>query len=208
MTKRFKVFGIGFQRTGTSTLGAALRRLGFRHLSHTTALMKAHAAGRDSVVDAAAAAFDSFDDWPWPLVWRRMWDIYGPEARYVLTVRRDSAAWVESLKRHAERAAPGGRLREVVYGHAYPHGREAAHVAVYEAHNAAVRAFFAEPERRGVFAEFCWEAGQGWPELCGFLGLPVPRRRFPHVNASGAAQTDPARLAENLRRIAALPPGG
>ena len=36
---RGKVFGIGFNKTGTSSLGAALRRLGYKHVSHNSKML-------------------------------------------------------------------------------------------------------------------------------------------------------------------------
>ena len=49
-------------------------------------------------------------------------------------------------------------------------------VAVFEAHNAAVRAEL-PPERLLV-----WEASEGWAPLCAFLGVAVPDEPFPRVN--------------------------
>ena len=40
MTRR-KVFGIGFNNTGTSTLGACLRLLGYHDVSHSTTALAA-----------------------------------------------------------------------------------------------------------------------------------------------------------------------
>ena len=28
----------------------------------------------------------------------------------------------------------------------------------------------------------CWEKGDGWNELCEFLGVDVPDKPFPHLN--------------------------
>jgi hypothetical protein len=47
-----------------------------------------------------------------------------------------------------------------------------------------VLAFFAD--KPGRLLRFDLWAGHGWAELCGFLGLPVPDRPFPHRNAAPA----------------------
>lgn len=203
MGQPFKVFGIGLNKTGTSSLGRALRRLGFRHLSHSPRLTRALARGDMAPIEQAADSHDSFEDWPWPLVWREMDARYGDGARFILTRRASPERWLASLKAHAERARPGGIARRLAYGWDYPHGREAEHLAVYERHNAAIRAHFAHPARRHRFIELCWEEGDGWPALCRFLGLPAPMQPFPHANPAAAARPDPAHLAENRRRIAA-----
>jgi hypothetical protein len=32
--------------------------------------------------------------------------------------------------------------------------------------------------------ELCWEEGDGWPQLCGFLGHAVPEAPFPRMNTA------------------------
>jgi hypothetical protein len=203
MAGALKVFGVGLNKTGTSSLGRALRRLGYRHLSHTPRLTRALARGDLAPINEAADEHDSFEDWPWPLVWREMDARYGDRARFVLTRRGSAERWVESLKAHAERIRPGSFTRRFVYGWDYPHGREVEHIAFYEGHNAAIRAHFDRPGLRNRFIELCWEEGDGWPALCGFLGQPVPAMPFPHANPRSAARADPDHEQENRRRIAA-----
>lgn len=201
MAGRVKLFGIGLNKTGTSSLRFALQHLGFRHHPPGPALMQAYAGGDLGPILAAAESHDSFEDWPWPLVWREMDAHFGDRARFVLTRRISAAAWLGSLKKHAERARAGGRLRRIAYGAAYPHGREAEHLALYERHNTGIRAHFADPARAGRFAELCWEEGHGWPELCRLLGMAVPDIPFPHANAGTSAAPDPQVVARNRRRI-------
>lgn len=201
MAGRVKLFGIGLNKTGTTSLRLALQHLGFRHHAPDRGLMKDYAAGELKSILAAAESHDSFEDWPWPLVWRQMDAHFGARARFVLTRRISPAAWLGSLKKHAERSRAGGRLRRIAYGAAYPHGHEDAFLAAYERHNAEIRTHFAHPERAARFTELCWEEGHGWPELCRLLGEPVPDIPFPHANAGTAASPDPEVLARNRRRI-------
>lgn len=87
-----------------------------------------------------------------------------------------------------------------MYGHSYPHGAEAAHLAFYERHNREVRRFFAAHNASDVLLEACWGLGAGWGTLCGFLELPVPDVPFPHANrASQPIRRDYEQ--ENRRRI-------
>jgi len=197
---RPKVFGIGLNKTGTSTLGECLRRLGYRHQSYSSAALAAFSHGRVTDVVDMTREFDSCEDWPWPLVWRELYWRYGEAARFVLTTRASSKVWVESLKAHALNTHPTRAMRPVIYGHYYPHGYEAEHQRAYERHNAAVRAFFAR-EAPHLLLEVCWERGDGWEQLCGFLGLPVPDAPFPHVRplSEGA---DPKVRAQNEANIA------
>jgi hypothetical protein len=178
-----KVLGVGLNKTGTTTLGACLRELGYRHVTWNREAFELWRDGRIDDVLARMEAFDSFEDWPWPLVYREF-DARFPDARFVLTVRRNPGVWFESLRKHAERTGPT-EFRAAIYGHAMPHGRRDEHVALYERHNAEVRAWFRD--RPGKLIELCWERGDGWAELAPFLGAPVPAIPFPHLNRSPAA---------------------
>lgn len=196
-----KVFGIGFNKTGTSTLGACLRQLDYRHVSYRSDLLHAMKCGDMGRIIAETRKYDSFEDWPWPLVYRQLYAAYGDDARYVLTVRATPDIWIESLKRHALTTDPDRPMRIDAYGYKYPHGYEREHIALYLKHNAEVRRFFSDkPERQ--FLEVCWEAGDGWDRLCGFLGHPVPAAPFPHIrpNSEGVPAHIKAANAANIAR--------
>lgn len=203
---RRKVFGIGFNKTGTSTLGACLRRLGYNHVSHSSAMLAAYAAGDFDSVIAETRKYDSFEDWPWPLMFRQYYAEYGDDACYVLTVRSSAEAWIESLKKHALTTNPDRPMRTVALGYKYPHGYEHEHIRQYDEHNATVRAYFAA-RPNAPFIELCWEKGDGWAELCAFLGHDVPDAPFPHIrpNESGIdrkiIERNKANIAAQLARI-------
>jgi len=192
---RPRVFGVGMNKTGTTTLGECLRRLGYRHASFDAALLDRWAAGDVEALIERARTLEAVEDWPWPLAFREL-DRSFPGSRFVLTVRRSPDVWLESLLKHAERTGPT-RARELVFGHAMPAGHEDEHRRVYEAHNAAVRAWFAD--RPDDLLEVCWETGDGWAELCGFLGHPVPDGPLPHAN-----RRPPGPLGRVLRRAPRL----
>ena len=92
--KPCKVFGIGLNKTGTKTLQRALLGLGYqRHQSCRRDLLAAYRAGRIEDVFAVTDANESFEDWPYPLLFRDLYFRYGDGARYILTTRRDAAVW-------------------------------------------------------------------------------------------------------------------
>jgi hypothetical protein len=71
-------------------------------------------------------------------------------------------------------------------------------IAVFEAHNAAVR--------RDVPADRLLVCGAdvGWPALCGFLEVPVPDQPYPHLNdPAGFWGRVAARMAEARAAAAA-----
>ncbi|MBI1373228.1 MAG: hypothetical protein GC159_10895 [Phycisphaera sp.] len=173
-----KIVGIGMNKTGTKTLGACLRHWGCRHQTFSAELFDQWVAGCVADLIAHAGFYDSFEDWPWPLLYRQLDTAY-PGSRFILTTRISSEVWFDSLCRHAERTGPT-RFRTHVYGHAMPHDHRDDHIAVYERHNDEVRRYFAT--RPDQFIELCWERGDGWEQLADFLGRPVPAIPFPHLN--------------------------
>lgn len=210
-----KLFGIGLNKTGTSTLGACARLLGFRHVSCRRDLLIRLRQGSLDELFAVCDAHDSFEDWPYPLAYRELFERYGDGARYVLTVRRSPEAWLRSLKNHALLTQPDAHCRLLAYGHAYPHGFEREHLAFYERHNAEVVAFFRERGASHLLATLCWEEGHGWPELCRLLGEPVPDLPFPHANRTRreALESQPLYEANAMRireqlRLLGLPATG
>jgi hypothetical protein len=189
------LFGVGLPRTGTTSLGDAceilgLRRLGWREgrdsrlANHR--LMKVWWTGNVGHLVEVASGYDVLVDLPWPLVYAEMADAF-PDARFVLTRRSSTDVWLGSQLRHvADRSRYA--MSERVYGSADPAHDPGLYRARYETHNAEVRGFFDGTDR---LLEVCWEEGDGWPQLCGFLGLPLPDVPFPHSNASGPRRPRP-----------------
>lgn len=174
-----KVFGIGLNKTGTSSLGHALRILGFKnHVDGRPDLLKAWANGQVEPILAEATKFNNFEDWPWPLVYQELFDAF-PDSRFILTTRSSSEIWFNSLCKHADKTGPT-QQRKLVYGFDMPHDHRDEHIDFYNQHNANVISFFEKyaPEK---LLKICWEDGQNWEKLCAFLELEVPEVDFPHV---------------------------
>jgi hypothetical protein len=49
-----------------------------------------------------AAKFETFEDWPWFAIYREL-DQRFPDSKFILTVRKDTATYIASLKAHHER---------------------------------------------------------------------------------------------------------
>jgi hypothetical protein len=69
--------------------------------------------------------------------------------------------------------------------------RESA-IAAFREYNDLVRGYFAGREQDLLVIDFA--AGQGWPELCDFFGMPVPDLPFPHTNRQAYDPRDRARM--------------
>lgn len=187
-----KVFCLGLSKTGTSTFGECMRAMGLRHrtgpIDYGVVL---HHAGRLDDLWEIAERHDSFDDLPWPLLYRELAERF-PQARFVLTVRKDTETWYRSWCRHRDRVGPTVASR-LVYGPTTPQEDPAGHKAFYERHNAAVRRWF---EGTGRLLSVCWECGDGYPALGAYLGMKVPPYPPPRRNA--AASVDPRAVLRKL----------
>ncbi|MFI6292434.1 sulfotransferase family protein [Nonomuraea sp. NPDC050790] len=201
-----KAIGVGVGRTGTLSLKAALERLGLgpcfhgRHvLDHPERLpmWRAAAAGERVSWEAVFAGYASSVDWPGAAFWREILAAF-PDAKVILT-ERDPEAWYASVSRtiyrmfgdgepdarvaEARRTVPGldvfTAFHRAMIWDGFFAGRftdRAYAMAVYQEHNAAVRAEV-PAERLLVIGP-----GAGWGPLCDFLGVAVPGEPYPHLN--------------------------
>jgi len=64
-----KIFGIGLNKTGTTTLGQCGKILGYRCTSCSRGLLEDVVLRKDFTrVKDAVSEYDLFEDWPWPVV--------------------------------------------------------------------------------------------------------------------------------------------
>ena len=194
-----KVFCIGFQKTGTTSMERALQQLDYR-VAGLFGLLTPIEELRRTYLDIAlktAAEHDAVQDTPWPLVYRQLDEAF-PGSRFILNVR-DTDSWYKSIASHFNDTP--GPLQQLTYGDDAPApvGHEARYKQVYEAHNADVLEYF--KNRPNDLLVMDLQAGHGWPELCGFLGVPVPETPFYHANPAKVRESLIYRAAAQLRRF-------
>ena len=98
-----KVFVVGLPKTGLTSLLHALTQLGYKTHGTNKKGLKALLRGDLETVDRYFQEYEAFLDWPVPLLYRRLFESYGKDAKYILTLRKSPETWVESLKRHSLR---------------------------------------------------------------------------------------------------------
>lgn len=177
-----KVFGIGFHKTGTSSLAQALRQLGYTVSGPDGVHDPDIAANIEELTRARSADFDAFQDNPWPLVYRQMDELY-PTAKFVLTLRNPER-WIASQVKHFGMTTTP--MRQLIYGadRGCPEGNEDHYVSVYTRHNEDVREYFAGRGDKLLVMDL--GRGDGWDVLCPFLGRAVPDSSFPRENTAKA----------------------
>lgn len=195
-TAPVRVIGAGWGRTGTTSLAAALDRLGAGPCLQMQTLWahpeladvwNRHATGAAVDWHAALAGWGSIVDWPGSWEWEtyaRLW----PAAPVVLSVR-DPDEWYDSVRASIHRwTAPGTevapprvarvlqRVWDVDFG-GWERVLDRDHaIACFVRHNRHV-VDTCPPERLTV-----WTATEGWAPLCRALAVPEPDEPFPHLN--------------------------
>ncbi|MBL1436961.1 MAG: sulfotransferase family protein [Rhodobacteraceae bacterium] len=177
-----KIFCIGFQKTGTSSLGNALHALGFSVGVSTKVLnrrMNWRAPDpRPKIIEKVLAVVDGVDaiqDSPNAFIYREL-DAAHPGAKFILTIR-DTADWLESYRRFFP--DQNNPLRSWMYGVERLSGNEALYCKKYDAQNAEIVEYFAD--RPDDLLVMDLSKGDGWLDLVNFLGKDV-LKPFPHAN--------------------------
>jgi hypothetical protein len=191
-----RVFGVGMQRTGTSSLCEALRILG-HDSAHWESGEWARAVwqemnmwGRSRTLERFYAACDN----PIPLVYRWLDEAY-PNSKFVLTVR-DEGDWVRSVERlWSHETNPrrwtwdsdgfSHRVHSMIYGQ--PTFDRDAFLERYRQHNAEVMSYFRGRPRDLLVMDMTSHLRSRWPELCGLLGVDrIPDVPYPSENGTDA----------------------
>ena len=196
---RPKVFCIGFQKTGTTSLYAALTTLGYR----TAAVVGRDFSAEQLTAEGAALCIetmkthDAAQDMPWPLFFREL-DAAFPGSKFILTVR-DKDRWFASIEGHF--GANADEMQAFIYGRdaSAPAGNKERYVDVCARHERDVCAYF--QDRSSDLLVMDLERGDGWSALCEFLGVAVPEEPFPVKNRSGERKTLSFRVRRRLGRL-------
>jgi len=182
MINTTKVFGIGWAKTGTTTLGKCFKILGYVHQGQRLDLVHHLETGNLEPILALARQCESFEDWPWIVLYKQL-DLEFPGSKFILT-QREAARWITSyqnmLKHQGEANEELNRIRRTLYGLPFPFVSADGLMHRYEKHNAEVLDYFRD--RPGTLLTVNWEKGDGWLALCNFLEKPVPDIPFPHEN--------------------------
>ena len=179
-----KVFGIGLDRTGTTSLTEALALLGFKTLHYPndpTTLHELRLQLGGPTTLSVLNRYDALTDSPIAICFMGLDAVY-TGSKFILTVR-SMMPWLASWHRHMALNPPTPQtawLRQQSLGTEVfePETMSAA----YDHHFTLVRHYFMERPADLLVLDIC--GGDGWDKLCRFLGKPVPKLPFPHLNAS------------------------
>ena len=180
-----KVFGIGFHKTGTTSLAFALKILGYNcnrgldNLKHFWGLEycvellqeENYKPYLDYIKD-----FDATLDNPWYLLYEHL-DRAFPGSKFIMTHRHQDK-WLSSCTHFFKGTT--NPYREWLYGSSEVIGNEEKHLSIYNNHYTKVKQYFEHRDKDLLIVN--WENGDGWSELCQFLEKPMINLPFPHLN--------------------------
>lgn len=196
MRKGEKVFIIGFQKTGTTSLELALQRLGYRVYGGDKNLLKfldtkeLHTYIKTTLLD-----WDAVQDMPWPLFYKELLGLF-PEAYFILTVR-DPQSWIRSVVQYF--ASIRNPLHQKIYGVPCAEGFESSYLEVYQQHNEEVQVFFGDNPH---FLVMDMKKNFNYETLCGFLNIQeIPREAFPHGRNNGRRRLPTYKWYRDLRSL-------
>jgi hypothetical protein len=171
-----KIFCIGFQKTGTTSLGEAFEKLGYKVCGVYHELLPDLVKGDFEKIKDVAEGYDVCKDNPWPVLYQRL-DQFFPGSKFILTIR-DEKAWIKSVVNHFD-SKPSEMIR-FIYGVSFPTGNEELFLNRYRKHNQDVIDYF--KNRPGDLLIIDLEKEDAWKKLCALLQFPVPSFPFPHAN--------------------------
>lgn len=201
-----KVFCIGRNKTGTTSLAAALKILGFRVAPENEAIdLLIPWSVRDfRPIVRFCHQYDAFQDAPFscPFTYQAV-DMEFPNSKFILSIRTTADEWYESLIRYHSKLFNSteppnsqqlkdrvrgyrGRMwdgQRLVFGITEETLYDAEiYKSHYLRHNVEVVDYFRH--RPDSLLLLNLKECTGWEELCRFLGRPVPDTPFPHLNSS------------------------
>lgn len=173
-----KVFGVGFQRTGTTSLATALNMLGIKTLQFPKELYY-------NIDHEIIHQYDGFTDDPITLLYKEL-DKRHPNSKFIHTIR-DEESWLKSIKwlftvgriKFKESFQKyGDEFNRQLFG--TTEFDEQLFLETYRKYNSDVAEYFADRPEDYLLIDFT--RGEGFEKLCPFLGKPIPNAPFPHRN--------------------------
>lgn len=186
--KKDKVFVIGFNKTGTTSLKRALITLGYNFLPenklYSTRIFNELDNKNFSSLEIFLNKYDAFKDRPWnhPGVYQYL-DKKFENAKFILTLR-DVNTWLNSYKKwnqkvHLNKQSYYKTVSKICYNVDDFLSDETLMKKVYNQTNNEIIEYFKDKNNLLILD---LEMGDGWEKLCPFLNLDIIKTKFPHAN--------------------------
>lgn len=165
-----KVICIGFNKTGTTSLGYSLRMLGYKHCKYNSyvALNLYKDDGDFTALMEYASKFQSFDDKPWNQIEIiQLLDKTFPNSQFIY-LHREEQDWKKSYKNWIKKKMNLEANVEYAYKQ-------------YTEHQNFVNNYFVGEKAKQLISLSINDLN-GFAKLARFLKKPIFQKHFPHLN--------------------------
>jgi len=210
MAQQGKIFGIGYAKTATSSLGKALEILGYRCIHDPYELLPG--IFPDELADFPNDPDILNDNDAFAgvvgLAFREL-DQACPGSKFILTIR-DENQWLNSIRGHLHPKPKATRMdaeiplqpfvrKRMFNGHLWYEDEYADdYLQAFRDHNRAVMDYF---KGRDNLLVMDVGKGDGWDVLCSFLGVDIPDAPFPWKNRRAWRRTLRRKFKHWKRRL-------
>jgi Sulfotransferase domain/Sulfotransferase family len=196
-----KVFCLGFQKTGTTSVDWVLQDMGYQvskaYKQPDIAFCEMLEQGDLSEIKQVTKLFDAFQDIPWFLYYKEF-DKWYPGSKFILTIRESASWWKSYLRYFRTEHYP---LFKYVYGFENPIGHKEALIKRFEHHTHEVMEYFKDRPDDLLVLDVSEE--KALEKICDFLGKSSSYEKMPHKNAIVSISTEASggQLKRTLRRL-------
>lgn len=187
--KKSKIFVIGSNKTGTTSLSKSLSILGFRVCPEycyvpDSKILKNFQDGLYKELFDMVELYDAFEDRPWNHTdFYQILDKKYPNSKFILTIR-DTDKWITSVKKWGNKIGLFNPefykiVSETCYGVDSYLENESIMKAKYNERNYEIINYFKEKNNLLIIDV---EKGDGWEKICPFLDCEIPVEPFPFLN--------------------------
>ena len=179
------VICVGFHKTGTTSIGAALSILNYRVKGETSRPLIPILNGNYNKVLKMLKNYNAVQDIPWFRIYKELDELI-PNSKFILTIR-DEESWYSSAVKHFGNIMIA--QHEWIYGRGkglLKNNKENT-INVYRNHNHNVKEYFKDRPDDLLILDFT--KNDEWEQLCSFLSQDIPNVSFPHANKSSNKKT-------------------
>jgi hypothetical protein len=183
-----KIFCIGLNKTGTSSLHRAFEILGFSSVHHVSkegylqVIMHENKLNNKKLL-TGIDHYDAYSDWAMTNTkhFFKTLDKEYPGSKFIYNTRPVDD-WIKSRTAHVKSFDNLEKLQKEQPENNWFNLRTDIWKQEFKEHEEDVTSYF--KERKADYLHFDVTNGSGWEELCNFIQVPIPNTPFPNLNKS------------------------
>lgn len=181
-----KIFCIGLNKTGTTSLHTALKILGFNSVHYKDKLGNSiKKTIRDNYLNGIdiltnLREYDAFLDWDSTHTVEifKQFDKQYPNSKFIINIR-EMDTWLDSREKHVKR---NQILRKNNPNIKWTKVDREKWSELYKKHYNSALKYFKKREKDYIIIDVTKK--EGWEKICNFLNRPIPKIPFPKKNVS------------------------